>query len=126
MTSVLLAEDTAIGRAIAQAMLEALGYQVTAVQDGPAAVAAARTTPFECALLDLQLPGLDGLYVARAIRNDCKLAERPTPRIIAMTATRPDWMDAELAAGTFEAFLEKPLRPGPLRIALGLESFDLS
>lgn len=121
MKFALLAEDTAIGLAIARAMLEALGYQVTAVQDGLAAVEAAGTAPYECALLDLQLPGLDGLYVARTIRNDCKLAERPTPRIIAMTASRPDWMDAELAAGTFEAFLEKPLRPGPLRLALGLE-----
>jgi len=121
MKTALLAEDTMIGLTIGKAMLEALGYRVTAVEDGPSAIDAASMADFDCALLDLQLPGLGGLSVARSIRLSCQIEERRLPRIVAMTASRPDWIEAELAAGTFQAFLEKPLRPGPLRSAFGLD-----
>ena len=121
---VLLAEDTAVGRTIATAMLVALGCDVTAVDDGEAAlreVLRPGEAGFAAALLDLNLPGLAGLQVARGIAEATSAAPALTrPRLIATSAAEPDWMGRELARGTFQHFLPKPLRPAGLARALGL------
>lgn len=120
MKTALLAEDTAIGQAIGKAMLQALGYQVTCVEDGPQAVLTGESQDFDCALLDLQLPGMNGLDVARHLRQAHAGRDRPAPHIVLVTACEPEWVAAEIAAGTIQAYLAKPLRPAYLKIALGL------
>ena len=121
---VLLAEDTAVGRAIATAMLVALGCEVTAVETGDAALREATTAGgqgFTAAILDLNLPGLDGLLVAQGIVEAVAIDPCLTrPRLIATSAAEPDWMGRELARGTFQVFLPKPLRPAALARALGI------
>lgn len=70
---ILLAEDHDVNRLLAVATLEQLGQRVTVVEDGSAAIAAAcdaaaRGTPFDLVLMDIQMPGCDGYAAARAIR----------------------------------------------------------
>ena len=68
--NVLLAEDD---RAIRHALERALaleGYEVTAVADGVAALAQAHRTPPDVLVLDVMMPGIDGLQVCRVLRAE--------------------------------------------------------
>lgn len=67
---VLVVEDDAVSRRVAVLMLEHLGQQVTAVEDGPAAIAAAGAAgSFDLVVMDCNLPGMSGPDVATAIRS---------------------------------------------------------
>lgn len=66
---VLLAEDDVVNQHCATAMLERVGLEVVVAADGLEAVAQARIASFDLVLMDLQMPGLDGLSATRAIRQ---------------------------------------------------------
>jgi DNA-binding response OmpR family regulator len=66
---ILLAEDDPLIGAPLHDALRAAGHAVDWVRDGGLADAALRTEPYECAVLDLGLPTLDGLEVLRALRR---------------------------------------------------------
>jgi signal transduction histidine kinase/DNA-binding response OmpR family regulator len=117
---VLLAEDNEINALLARAVLEGLGHTVTEVRDGAAAVAAvrARHDGFPAILMDLHMPGLDGLAAARAIREWEAGAGAPPAAILAITAdVLPETRAAAEAAG-IDAILAKPMTPDSLRRAL--------
>jgi DNA-binding response OmpR family regulator len=69
MNRILIAEDEARVAAFVEKGLRANGYTTTAVGDGPTAVALARDDDFDLLVLDLGLPGLDGLSVLRTLRG---------------------------------------------------------
>ena len=101
--SVLLADDSATNRLLVVRILEKRGHRVTAVESGEAAVERFSANHFDVVLLDLEMPGLDGLETAAQIRG----SGRPTP-IVALTgrateADRQSVMDAGL-----DAYLTKP------------------
>ncbi len=114
---VLLAEDNEISALLARAVVEGIGHTVTMVRDGEAAVAAVRdrTTPFPLILMDLHMPGLDGLAAARAIRAWEAESGGPRSRLVALTAdVVPETQEAARAAG-IDTILEKPVSPDTLR-----------
>jgi DNA-binding response OmpR family regulator len=99
---VLVVEDErTIAEAVA-ARLRAEGFLVEVAGDGPSAVAAARRTPPDAIVLDVMLPGFDGLEVCRRIH-----AERPVP--ILMLTARDDETDllVGLAVGA-DDYMVKP------------------
>jgi DNA-binding response OmpR family regulator len=70
MTSVLLAEDDqAISEPLARA-LRREGYEVEVCEDGPGALESASGTPVDLVVLDIGLPGMDGLEVCRRLRTE--------------------------------------------------------
>ena len=69
MNRILIAEDEERVSAFLEKGLRASGYTTSAVADGPSAVALARDDDFDLLVLDLGLPGLDGLQVLRTIRG---------------------------------------------------------
>jgi PAS domain S-box-containing protein len=114
---VLLAEDNEISALLARAVVEGLGHSVTEVQDGAAAVAAvtSRPNPFAAILMDLHMPGLDGLAAARAIRAHEAETGGPAAVIVALTAdVLPETRVAARAAG-IDSILDKPVSPDSLR-----------
>src|SRR5207237_3939940 len=83
---VLVAEDSLTNLAIASALLERWGHSVARAGNGRDAVAEVHTGVYDLVLMDVQMPGIDGLEATRLIRD----GERTTPRrvpIVAMTAS---------------------------------------
>jgi PAS domain S-box-containing protein len=115
--SVLLVEDNATNRTIATKMLEALGAQVSTAVDGLSGVEAAAISPFDLILMDIQMPGIDGVEAARRIRGLGGQAAR-TP-ILALTANvLSHQRDAYLAAG-MDGVIGKPISPAALLAEVG-------
>ncbi len=71
---ILAVDDCAATRALVRATLEAMGYRVQTVDNGQAALDAVRGECFDAIVLDVEMPGLDGLAVGRALRQDPRTA----------------------------------------------------
>jgi two-component system, sensor histidine kinase len=111
---VLLVEDSDDVRVALVELLELLGHRVEAVSDGLAAVKRACASRPEVVLVDLGIPGIDGLEVARRIRAELGEA----PRLVAMTgAARAEDRRLALEAG-FDAHLVKPIEVADLEAVL--------
>jgi CheY-like chemotaxis protein len=104
---ILLAEDNRANLTLVQGLLQAHGYEVIVAQNGFEAVERARAEQPALILMDIQMPGLDGLEAIRRIRADGEKAVAGVP-IIALTALAMG-SDKErcLKAGA-NAYLSKP------------------
>lgn len=101
---VLIVEDDPDIRSSLVSLLELEGYTVTATADGPSALAALDQEPFDIALMDLGLPGIDGFELAKRFRQH----SRPPHLLVALTGYgRAEDVAATRAAG-FDAHLIKP------------------
>lgn len=113
---VLLAEDHATNQYVISAYLRDAGHHVTLVENGVEAVRAVRGGGFDLVLMDVQMPVMDGLTAAAAIRAlDGPAAAVP---ILALTASAmPGDREACLGAG-MDGHLSKPITAASLRAAL--------
>jgi CheY-like chemotaxis protein len=96
-------------------MLELWGCEVAVAHDGLSALAAVRELRPHAALLDIGLPRLDGLQVARAIRQETALRE---VRLVAVTGYDDERHRRLSRDAGFDQHLVKPIDPGALREAL--------
>jgi CheY-like chemotaxis protein len=105
---VLLAEDNLVNRMLAVRLLERGGFQVVVACDGREALTAIETKPLDVALVDIQMPGMDGFELTAAVRRHEMQHGGHLP-IIAMTAHAMKG-DAEqcLAAG-MDGYVSKPI-----------------
>jgi CheY-like chemotaxis protein len=109
---VLVVEDNATNRMIAVKMLESLGASAQTAADGASGVEAASTGVFDLILMDIQMPGMDGLEACRRIRAQAG-PSAATP-IIALTANvLSHQRDTYLAAG-MDGVVGKPISPAAL------------
>ncbi len=104
--SVLLAEDEAINARVISHFLEQGGHRVVRVEDGEAALAALRRNGFDCVLMDLRMPGLDGLEATRRWRAEEKAERLP---IIALTANASEEDRQRCADAGMDDYLTKPV-----------------
>jgi DNA-binding response OmpR family regulator len=110
--TVVLAEDDVDIRDLVQIVLEGLDLTVTAVGTGGDALAACREVMPRLVLLDITMPGMNGLEVCREIRSDEKLRDLP---IIIMTArAQASDVAAGIEAGA-DTYIIKPFGPIELR-----------
>jgi len=105
---VLLVDDNPVNRQVAGGLLERHGHRVTAVEDGPAAIEAMAWGGFHLVLLDMHMPGMDGLETARRIRA---LGGRAATTPLWLLTANPSESDARLwrDAG-LNGCLAKPFR----------------
>jgi signal transduction histidine kinase/CheY-like chemotaxis protein len=121
--SVLVAEDNEINALLARALLAKLGHRPAMAASGAEAIEAwlaarAAGTPHDCVLMDLHMPGMDGLEATRRIREIEAESETPRTPILALTANASaEDREACLAAG-MDGFLVKPLDRERLAAAL--------
>ena len=113
---VLCAEDNPYARVVLNTILAELGHSVDFAGTGEVAVAAVERGGYDLVLMDVTLPGMDGLAAASAIRAlNGQAARVPVIGISGRTDTRDE--EAGLAAG-MNAFLAKPVSPAALAQAL--------
>jgi PAS domain S-box-containing protein len=112
----LVAEDNAINRRLALALLGKLGYRADAVENGHEALDALERQLYDVVLMDVQMPELDGLEATRRIRARFAPGEGPT--IIATTANAMEADREECFAAGMDDHLSKPIRVDELSRAL--------
>ncbi|MEW5773348.1 MAG: PAS domain S-box protein [Thermodesulfobacteriota bacterium] len=95
----LLAEDEPVNRLAARLMLERLGHSVVLAADGEEALAALARERFDCVILDISMPVLDGIAVLRRLRRLERETGRARTPVVAMTA--------HAMAGDRERFLDQ-------------------
>jgi signal transduction histidine kinase/CheY-like chemotaxis protein len=105
---ILLAEDNTFNQQIAQEMLEDAGAIVRIANNGVEALELLNQASFDCVLMDIQMPQMDGLEAARRIRADPNLGHLP---ILAMTATATTDSRTHCIAAGMNDFISKPIVP---------------
>jgi signal transduction histidine kinase/ligand-binding sensor domain-containing protein/DNA-binding response OmpR family regulator len=127
---ILLAEDNPVNQRVAMVMLRKLGHQVAVVDDGEEAVARAEAETFDLALMDVQMPHVDGLEATIRIRTRAELAGKPRLPIIAMTAHAMKGDRERCLEAGMDDYLSKPIRLAQLgaaidRVMLGAATSDV-
>jgi CheY-like chemotaxis protein/HPt (histidine-containing phosphotransfer) domain-containing protein len=113
---ILLAEDNSINQKVALLMLERMGYRTDVAGNGFEVLEALRRQAYDLILMDVQMPGMDGLEATRRIRAD--LPPERQPRIVAMTANAlREHQEACRLAG-MDDFLAKPVLYEDLQAAV--------
>lgn len=107
---VLLAEDNPINALLARALLEREGCKVDRIASGDEAVSALSRGFYDLILMDLRMPGLNGIEATRALRE-----RGVTTPIVALTADAFDEDRRACLAAGMNDFLAKPLTPSALR-----------
>jgi CheY-like chemotaxis protein len=119
---VLVVEDNPINRVVIRRMLEKLGHAVDLVNDGSTAIRRVQETRCNLVLMDVNMPGLDGLEATRQIRN------LPTSRanipILALTASAMENDRQDCLNAGMNDYLSKPISLEALRAVMDRWSPD--
>jgi CheY-like chemotaxis protein len=107
---VLLVVDDSIVRMVVQRTLRRLGGEVETTSSGEGALETLRSSLYSIVLLDLDLPGIDGLTVAKEIRDRRSSVLHHEVAIVALTARSSDEDRRRAAAAGIDVFLTKPVR----------------
>jgi len=103
---VLVVEDNAANQELAKSLLQKRGVLVTTAGDGAQALEILRTETFDCVLMDVQMPIMDGYAATREIRKQPWLGDLP---VIAMTADVMAGDRKKAAAAGMDDFIGKPI-----------------
>jgi DNA-binding response OmpR family regulator len=111
MTGILIADDDPDIRDLVAFKLEQAGFDVTAVDNGLAALSAAEEAPPDLVVLDVMMPGMSGIDVCRQLRQEQDTRALP---IILLTA-RAQEGDVEVGFGAgADDYIVKPFSPREL------------
>lgn len=105
---ILLAEDNKVNQKVTLKLLKKLGYEAELAENGQEAIDAALSTPYDLILMDIQMPGIDGIEATRIIRK--KLGKSTDPSIVGLSAhALQESKDEALQAGMTN-YLSKPVK----------------
>ena len=98
---ILVVDDEADVREVVQLNLRREGYAVSSAEDGAAALEALRKSHFDAAIIDVMMPGMDGLTLCREIRKDGRLATLPILLLTARDSELDQIIGLEVGADDF-------------------------
>ena len=116
---ILLVEDTEALQLLVQAYLDGTGHSLEIVADGPSALARVAREGIDLVLLDLHLPGLDGIETLRRLRAQERASGARACPVVAVTADALVETRQRCTAAGFDDFLTKPLRRPSLLASIG-------
>ena len=103
---ILLVEDNASNRELAKLVLVGNGFEVDIAVDGDEGLHKARSRVYDLVLMDVELPGMDGLTLTRMLKADPKTAGVP---IVALTANAMKGNEQEALAAGCSGYISKPI-----------------
>jgi len=115
---VLAAEDNAVNQLVLKTLLHQLGVEPTVVDNGQAAVEAWEQASWDVILMDIQMPVMDGLAAAAAIRAREVETGRPRTPIVALTANAMSHQVEQYLAAGMDTHVAKPIEAAALFAAL--------
>ena len=110
---ILLVDDEANIRTVFSDVLKRAGYRVKAVEDGHEAIKEVEQNTYNLALVDLRMPGLDGIQVLEKIKSI-----RPQTRVIIYTGFGSLEDETEAMSKGAADYLTKPFSPEELKLAI--------
>ena len=106
MSLVLIIEDNEKNMKLARDILVAKGYQTVEAVTGEEGVKLAKEKKPDLVLMDIQLPGINGIEAFKQLRADPKTARIP---VVALTASVTPTDRSQITAAGFDAFIGKPI-----------------
>ncbi|HEV7990261.1 MAG TPA: response regulator [Gemmatimonadaceae bacterium] len=107
MATILIVEDNAANMTLALYLLESVGHRVLSATDAEAGLALARAEHPDLILMDIQLPGMDGLAATAELKS--AEATRDIP-VIALTALAMKGDEERILAAGCDGYIAKPMR----------------
>src|SRR4029077_12440748 len=107
MAKILIIEDNATNMKLATILLESAGYTVLSATDAEAGLTSARSEEPDLILMDIPLPGMDGLEATMLLKRDD--ATRAIP-VIALTALAMKGDEERILAAGCDSYIAKPVR----------------
>ena len=107
MARILVIEDNPSNMALATFLLESAGHAVLAATTAEAGVTLARDEQPDLILMDIQLPGMDGLQATTQLKRDAATCAIP---VIALTALAMKGDEERILAAGCDGYIAKPLR----------------
>ena len=106
MAKILIVEDNPANMTLAVFLLNSAGYTIVSATDAEAGVALARTEQPDLILMDIQLPGMDGLQATGVLKADATTRHIP---VIALTALAMKGDEERIRAAGCDGYVAKPL-----------------
>jgi len=106
MSTVLIVEDNEKNMKLARDVLQAKGYKTLEAVTGEEGVKLAKERVPDLVLMDIQLPGINGIEAFKQLRGDSKTARIP---VVALTASVTPTDRSAITAAGFDAFVSKPI-----------------
>ena len=106
MSTVLIVEDNEKNMKLARDILQAKGYATVEAETGEEGVKLAKEKKPDLVLMDIQLPGINGIEAFKQIRADESTAKIP---VVALTASVTPTDRSQITAAGFDAFISKPI-----------------
>ena len=107
MAKVLIVEDNSANMTLAVFLLQSAGHSVLSARDAEAGLTLARDEQPDLILMDIQLPGMDGLQATALLKRDD--ATRAIP-VIALTALAMKGDEERIRAAGCDGYIAKPMR----------------
>ena len=107
MAKILVVEDNPTNMTLAVFLLESKGHTVLTATDAEAGLALARDEHPNLILMDIQLPGIDGLEATQQLKQDEETHAIP---VIALTALAMKGDEERIRAAGCDAYIAKPMR----------------
>jgi two-component system cell cycle response regulator DivK len=107
MPTILIIEDNADNMTLTVLLLESAGYTVLSASDAEAGLLLAHSGQPDLVLMDVHLPGMDGLQATALLKNDAATAAIP---VFALTALAMKGDEARIRAAGCDGYIEKPIR----------------
>ncbi len=107
MAKVLVVEDNPANMTLAVFLLQSVGHTVLKALDAEAGIAMAREEQPDLILMDIQLPGMDGLEATGLLKSD---EETRSIRVIALTALAMKGDEERIRAAGCDGYIAKPMR----------------
>jgi len=107
MSKVLVVEDNVANMKLATFLLQSVGHTVLAARDAEAGLTVARDEQPDLILMDIQLPGMDGLAATVQLKKDDATRDIP---VIALTALAMKGDEERIRAAGCDGYIAKPMR----------------